>query len=239
MIYAYNNSAKDWILQQISQRVTAQKLRICDLACGTGAVWKQFLIAHPHVTYIGYDFNPVSISTAQELFRDVSNASFQLADVQKLQVEKHGFDIVTTLSSLEHVVRIDQFLQVLFSLLKQGGYAYINYDSGHFRSTRLKEKIMIPLGQLLARLGYEQLYMKHVSDRAVILLLERLGMRVLDVRKHNIEQMKHFTKAYGKDLMDESVIVAWQVFENALNASLSASQLDAVCGSTVITAERL
>lgn len=75
MIYVHNNPAKEWILHQVAKHAGSDQFRVCDFACGTGNVWKQFLLAHPHIEYVGFDFNERSIASAKGAFESVANAS--------------------------------------------------------------------------------------------------------------------------------------------------------------------
>lgn len=238
-IYSHNNPSKEWILHDIAKRAGSAPLHICDLACGSGSVWRDFLIDHPNITYHGADYDREAIELGQKKFVDVPNAHFVVADAQKMSDGVGTYDMLTAFSSLEHVVRIDKFLDTAFSMLKPGGIAYINYDDGHFTSRDIKERLMVPLSQILAKFGIEGPYMKRVKDFYVVRMLHERGARIIDIRKHNLASMKGFTKAYKTGLTHENVLHDWFAFENRLNEYCAPSQLSSIFGATVIIAEKL
>lgn len=237
-IYSHNNPAKEWILQDIAGRSLAGPTNVCDLACGSGSVWRHFLLDHPNVSYVGSDTDLIAVEKARRLFADVPNARFEIVDAQRPPAEQETYDIVTALSSLEHVVHIDKFLDTVFAVLKSGGVAYLNYDDGHFTSRDPKERLMVPVSQLLAKVGLEGPYMKRVADRDVIRWIEERGGKVLAVRKNNFSGLKGFAKQFAKGMMGEDVLHAWFDFENRLNNALTPSQLTPVMGATTIVMKK-
>jgi 2-polyprenyl-3-methyl-5-hydroxy-6-metoxy-1,4-benzoquinol methylase len=161
-----------------------------------------------------------------------------VADAQLPPSERASYDVVTALSSLEHVVHIDKFLDTVFAVLKPGGIAYLNYDDGHFTSHHVKERIMVPVSQVLAFFGIEGSYMKRVRDRDVVRMVHERGGRILDVRKHNLAAMKGFTKKFAKGEIGEGVIRDWLEFEHQLNERCAPSQLSAFLGATIIVVQK-
>jgi ubiquinone/menaquinone biosynthesis C-methylase UbiE len=237
-LFAPNNPSKDWIFRQLAERAASGPFVVCDLACGSGSMWRDFLLDYPAIRYVGSDTDAEAVAKAKKEFADVPNASFEVADAQKPRTDNLSYDVVTTLSALEHVVRIDKFLDTLFAILKPGGKAYLNYDNGHFHSKDLKERVMVPVSQALAKIGMEGPYMKEVRDSDVVRLIQERGARVLQVRKHILAGMKGFTKGYSDGRMPREVIEAWFAFEDRLNELLPAAQLAPMFGSTVIVAQK-
>ena len=97
---------------------------------------------------------------------------------------------------------------------------------------------MVPVSQALAKFGFEGPYMKEVDDAAVVKIIEKLGGKVLVVRKNNLAVMKKFTKQFAKGLMDESVLQSWFDFESRLNELVPSAQLSSVMGATIIVAQK-
>lgn len=237
-IYSPNNPAKEWIFRELAKRAAEGPFAVCDLACGSGSAWRGFLLDHPTVRYVGSDTDARAVAAAKKAFADVPNATFEVADAQKSRTDPASYDVVTALSALEHVVRIDKFLDTVFAILKPRGVAYLNYDDGHFHSRDVKERLMVPVSQLLAKVGVEGPYMKEVRDSDVVRMVGERGGRVIGIRKHNLAVMKGFTKAHAKGRMDDDVIDAWLAFENRLNDLLPAAQLTPILGATIVIAEK-
>lgn len=233
-----NNPAKEWIFRELAKRADQGAFSVCDLACGNGSVWYAFLKRYPNVTCLGLDTDKKAIADAQKKFADLRSATFRVVDVQTMKADTAAYDVVTTLSSLEHVVRIDKFLDSVFALLKPGGIAYLNYDDGHFHSHNVKERLMVPVSQLLAKIGIEGPYMKEVDDKEVIRLITERGGKILQIRKHNVPNLKKFTKGYAKGLMGEDVLEAWFAFENRLNELLPSEKLSSLLGATIIVMQK-
>jgi ubiquinone/menaquinone biosynthesis C-methylase UbiE len=229
-IISPGNSAKRWIFRQLATRTEKGSFSVCDLACGSGSAWHAFLKQHPVVSYVGFDTDKQAIATAQQSFADLPNARFRVADAQTLKEGIATFDVVTALSALEHVVRIDKFLDTVCSLLKPQGIAYVNYDNGHFHSSNIKERLMVPVSQALAKVGIEGPYMKEVDDAAVMKMITDRGASVLRIWKHNVPSLK----AFAKKVRSPDVLEAWFAFEDRLNEVATPEQLSSLMGSTTV-----
>lgn len=238
MIFSHNNPAKEWILQELARKAEQGPFSVCDLACGSGLVWPSFLRAYPNVRYVGKDTDIEAVERGRNAMKDIPNARLDITDAQIPPNEEGVYDVVTALSALEHVVRIDRFLDTTFRLLKPGGIAYLNYDDGHFTSHNIKERIMVPVSQVLAAFGIEGPYMKRVSDADVIRMIQERGGKVLAVRKNNLATLKGFTKAHKSGLMGDDVLREWFAFENRLNDLLAPAQLSKIFGATTVVMQK-
>ena len=238
MIFSPNNSAKEWIFRQLAARAEQGPFSVCDLACGSGSSWHDVLKAYPSIQYLGSDTDVEAVEKAKKIFADVPNARFEIADGQRARQDLASYDVVTTLSSLEHVVRIDKFLDTIFSVLKPGGIAYLNYDNGHFHSHDLKERLMVPVSQILAKFGIEGPYMKEVDDAYVVRLVKERGAEVLQVRRHLFHGMKGLMKGYRDGSIPSDALELWLLFEDRLNELLSAEKLAPMCGSSIVIAQK-
>lgn len=230
MIYQRGNAAKQWILEQIEERFAKNETRILDLGCGDGSKWPTFLNTHPLLTVTGIDIDRVAIA------RGISaNASTRLAlrvaDAQKPVTEQ--YDVVTAFSAIEHVVDRAAFLKTVWSALKPGGIAFLNYDDGHFRSSNIKERLMVPISQLLALVSIQGPYMKHVDDATFRKQAEAQGFSIVDFRKHNIASLKGFMKKQS----DEN-IAAWYAFEEQLGRLNNPEKLDKMMLSSTLVVQK-
>ncbi len=238
MIFSPNNSAKEWIFRQLATRAEQGPFSVCDFACGSGSTWYELLKAYPSIQYLGSDTDVEAVERAKKIFADIPNARFEIADGQRARTDLASYDVVTTLSSLEHVVRVDKFLDTIFSVLKPGGIAYLNYDNGHFHSHDLKERLMVPVSQILAKFGIEGPYMKEVFDEDVVRLVKERGVEVLQVRRHLFGGMKGLMKGYRDGSVPAEALEAWFAFEDRLNELLPAEKLALRSGSSVVVAQK-
>jgi len=216
----------------LHQRFGESSYRILDLGCGAASSWKTFLEKHPNVSYVGFDYDRAAVERGRREFAGVGNASLNFGDAQTLSSQGE-FEVVTAFSAIEHVVDRHAFLKTVFASLKSGGIAYLNYDDGHFRSHDLKERIMVPVSQLLAMVGIQGPYMKHVDDVEFKQQAEQAGFKFLYLRKHNLYPIKGFMRGASTEAVE-----AWYAFEERLNELYTPEQLDKVKWSTTLVIQK-
>lgn len=232
MIYVRNNAAKQWILQDLDLRFGQGSVRILDLGCGTGLVWKDFLVTHPNMHVVGIDIDQAALDQGKAAYGPSTQIELRTFDAQK-PFEQKDFDVVVALSALEHVVDHPAFLKTVWSSLKNGGVAYLNYDVGHFRSRDVKERLMVPVSQLLAKIGMEGPYMKQVDDQHFRTAVEAQGFVVKATMKHNLVTLKGFMRDANDDAIE-----AWYAFEAKLRDLFPPERLDKILWSTTVVAEK-
>jgi SAM-dependent methyltransferase len=239
VIYSPGNAAKQWILANIEKRFFDQRIRILDLACGTAWVWEQFIKAHPNVHVVGIDMDASAITEGKKKYEGASNIDLHVFDAQSFvndpnsELRATNYDFVVALSAIEHVVDREAFLKTVWDSLKPGGIAYLNYDAGHFRSRNIKERLMVPISQLLAVIGIERFYMKRVDDAVFRNLAEKQGFRLVETRKHNIATLKGFMKSASMEAIE-----SWYGFEERLGALYAPDALDRIMLSTTVVLEK-
>jgi len=236
MIYSPGNAAKQWILADIEKRFSDQPIRILDLACGTAWIWEKFISAHPNVRITGIDTDAAAITRGKEMYKEFPRIELTAGDAQTTTDSRPPtpeFDIVVALSAIEHVVDREAFLKTVWDALKPGGKAYLNYDVGHFRSRNIKERLMVPISQLLAIVGIERFYMKRVDDSLFKGMAEKLGFRLVQVRKHNLPALKGFMKSASLEAVE-----AWYGLEERLGDLYTPEELDRIMWSTTVVLEK-
>jgi SAM-dependent methyltransferase len=225
-IYEPGNAAKQAIFLQLAQGLGQESQRILDLACGDGHLWRVFLETHPQVSVVGLDSDAEAITRGKKHAQP--RLDLRVFDAQRT-FDGKLFDAVVAFSAIEHVVDRAAFLRTVWTALKPGGYAYLNYDVGHFRSRNLKERLMVPISQFLALFGIEGSYMKRVDDTLFLEQARVQGFSLQGVQKHNLHPLKGFFRG----ATDEKV-QAWIEFEQHLNALYSSDQLDRIMWSTTV-----
>lgn len=231
-IYTSGNAAKQWILNELHSRFGDSEFRVLDLGCGAASSWKTFLQMHPKASYLGFDYDRAALERGRTEFNGMANVFLKEGDAQTLLTE-NGMDIVTAFSAIEHVVDKPAFLKTVFTALKSGGVAYLNYDAGHFRSRNLKERLMVPVSQLLALIGIQGPFMKHVDDATFRSQAEQAGFSIIALRKHNVFPLKGFMKNASVE-----AVMAWYEFEERLNELYTPEQLDAIKWSTTLVLQK-
>lgn len=230
-IYERGNAAKQWMLQDIHQRYGDRTIRILDLAGGSGRIWQSFLASHPNVSVVSIDTDTAAIERGKKMYAGSSQMNLRIYDAQKPL--EGSFDLVTAMSAIEHVVDRPAFLKTAWTSLASGGYAYLNYDVGHFRSSSIKERLMVPMSQLLALFKIEGPYMKKVDDALFRSQAEVIGFRVITTKKHNLGSLKgHMRSA------TDAQLAVWFEMEDRMNEVFTPEQLDPIMFSTTLVLQK-
>lgn len=233
MLYSANNAAKQWILEELENRFQDAPSVILDLACGAGWIWEQYLMKHQQARVVGVDYDKQAIMEGKKRYGAHPRIELRVGNAQR-PVEADTYDAVVALSAIEHVVDRKAFLKAAHKALKRGGMAYLNYDAGHFRSKKLKERLMVPVSQFLAAMGLPGSYMKQVDDGVFRKQAEEAGFRVVDLRKHNIATLKGPLRGAPAEAID-----AWYDFEERLGAVMPPNALDHLMLSTTLVLQKV
>lgn len=232
MLYERGNAAKQWMLEELDRRFGQADVRALDLACGDGAKWSSFIDSHQTWRVIGADTDSQAIAAGKKMYEGRPQMELRVFDAQR-PVEEGTFDAAVAMSAIEHVVDRPAFLKTVWTALKPGGIALLNYDAGHFRSKNWKERLMVPASQILAAFGIEGPYMKRVDDAEFRRQAEAQGFRALTVRKHNLGGLKGFMRGAPDD-----AIRVWYGFEDRMGSLFPSERLDAIMWSTTLVLEK-
>ncbi|MFH1704824.1 MAG: class I SAM-dependent methyltransferase [Patescibacteria group bacterium] len=231
MIYERGNSAKQWIMAELDREFWNRPAQFLDLAGGSGRIWKTYLERHPMTKVFSVDFDRHAIAEGKKMYEGNEQIQLRVFDAQ--QPVEQVFDAVTAMSAIEHVVDRPAFLRTVWLSLKSGGKAYLNYDVGHFRSHDLKERLMVPISQLLALFHKEGSYMKKVDDALFCSQSLAQGFQVLGMMKHNLHPLKGFMRGASDESLNK-----WFEFEDSLNAQFVPDKLDRIMWSTTLILQK-
>lgn len=231
MIYERGNAAKQWIFEELDRIYGDRAYRVLDLAGGSGRIWKIFLESHKNIQITVIDTDERAIRQGQQMYQGNSQIELCVADAQRTM--KDQYDVIVAMSAIEHVVDRPAFLRTVWNALSSGGKAYLNYDDGHFRTRELRQRVMAPVSQLLAMIGIEGPYMKHVDDKAFRASAESLGFTIIGFRKHHLMPLKGFMRGASDEALSE-----WFSFENRLNQLFTPETLDEVMWSSTLVIQK-
>ncbi len=94
---------------------------ILDLGCGPG--WSSLLLARAGYEVVGADISERMIEIARERAeRDESTATFVVADMEEMKLDRSDFDSVLLFDSLHHCPGYSQVLRRAWEHLRPGGY---------------------------------------------------------------------------------------------------------------------
>jgi ubiquinone/menaquinone biosynthesis C-methylase UbiE len=72
------------------------RVRLLDVACGTGRTLRQLATAHPTLRFHGVDLSPYYVQAARRLLADVAEASLAVENAERLPYADATFDVVTS-----------------------------------------------------------------------------------------------------------------------------------------------
>lgn len=101
----------------------AERLRLLDVACGTGRTLHQLARAHPALRLYGVDLSPAYIRTARKRLADVAEISLAVENGEALPYADGTFDIVTSVYLFHELPRAHRrnVVRELYRVLKPGG----------------------------------------------------------------------------------------------------------------------
>lgn len=104
--------------------------KVLDAATGKGRYARWF--AKNHCRVVAVDINPEMISSAkQKALQEgcLSKIDFIVSDFENLKLEKHSFDVVSCMDSLDHMENLQQTIERLSYHLKPKNYLLITFVS--------------------------------------------------------------------------------------------------------------
>lgn len=226
-MYIKNNTSKQFIFDFID---STGFQNILDFACWTCSPWVDYLNKNKNINYYWIDYNANSINKAHQLLPERKD-NIILQDGQKnFDIWISKFDIVNTFSSLEHVVDKDLFIENMIWYIKDDWLLILNYDSGHFRTWKIKDKILNPISVLLSFFWIQKYYTKYVNENEVLSILKKYKITIIEKKYFNISALKWI----HKNISDEKILESWYNYELELNEYSDKSYLEKIFTSTVI-----
>lgn len=126
---------KAWIAESISDwsearfASTGQVTRLLDLGAGSGIGWTHVLDHSPYLDVTLWDANPTWFRSSSQ--RQLPERLRYAPSTQELEGQE--FDVVTSLSVVEHVHDVEAHLSLLKQFLATAGVGIVLWDDGHFR----------------------------------------------------------------------------------------------------------
>lgn len=220
--------SKRVLLARVEQIIQQQpNLQLLDLGCGKSLNFLPLIKQYPSFQYIGIEPHSGRCSAANTHLEPYANATI----IQSLAYGKGlptQFDVVVSLSVLEHVKHLSKFIKFAAAHTKAGGNNAHLYDLGHsLYPSSLQERIHAGLcsNALLWRLAPESKFTAYVSLKAVKKMHADHGLQVQEVTHYNMPNHVRALKSVQDQAEYDQLLEAVVTTETALNAAFSGTQL--------------
>lgn len=189
---AFRAGYKPELIERLFSDFAGTQARVLDLGCGTCANFADPLRRHPNIAYTGVEANPRLVARAQATVGDLANV--EVLEAFGETFSGSGYDLVITLSVLEHVKRLDDFLAVSVRAARSGGRVVHRYDLGHalFPST-WGERLRVAVARRIPALVPAQRFTTYPDLSAVLKRLRELGLHDIDVSQSQLPSLKKAT----------------------------------------------
>ena len=201
---------------------------ICDMGSGLSLNFLPILKKYPNITYVGIEPSEEHAKIARENLKQFKNARiYNLPGYLPVEDKSWGsFDLVISLSVLEHVKHIDRFLNNSVEAAKVGGRIVHRWDLGHaFYPSSIKERFQVWMGNNVPFLLPEKKFVCGILPEDVVLGLEISGCKVESVTYHQMNSHKKLFKLLPD--LDEKLkrdLIDWEFAVSDKVANLEVSE---------------
>ncbi|HEX7840797.1 MAG TPA: methyltransferase domain-containing protein [Kofleriaceae bacterium] len=105
----------------------AGKLRLLDVACGTGRTLHQLAVAHPELRLYGVDLSPAYVRLARRRLADVAEVALAVENAEAMPFADGAFDVVTSVYLFHELPRNTRrkVAREMFRIVRPGGTVVI------------------------------------------------------------------------------------------------------------------
>lgn len=224
---------KTCYLESLISSMGKDDLRILDMGSGTSKDWVELLKNHSNVHYTALEFDKKSIAKAKSLIGGFPNVTF-VSDFGENVVDtfQNQFDLVISLSVLEHVKHLDTFLKASIKAIKPNGTLVHRYDLGHaLHAERISERFKIFLCRHFPALMSSRNFTTHPDKKHIIQTLVENGIENIQVQQHQIPHLKRLVDILKRETAHQDLIRSVIGFEEDLysavqHAAMPSHQID-------------
>ena len=146
---------KDLIVKVIAPKMDV-KIKVLDVGCAKGFLVK--MLRENGFDSYGIDISEYALGSAPE---DVKSYLFKVdLEQDAIPFPDEFFEVVTSLSTFEHISNVEATLSEVYRVLRSGGYLIVNVPNPRIRSERLKPEHVTMLNkkewvEMITRYGYK------------------------------------------------------------------------------------
>jgi len=164
--------------------------RVLDLGCGSCANVVTALERHPNVRYTGVEQDRRSLAQAEAGLAHLGNAEVHWASGERFPGE--GYDLVMSLSVLEHVKHLSRFLRASVHAARPGGRLVHRYDLGHALHPATRgERVRVATAKRFPALVPASRFTTAPDLARIVGQLSILGVDGIEVKQGQMPSLKH------------------------------------------------
>lgn len=170
------------------------KLRLLEMGAGTSDAIVPTLKKYPGISYTAVEPSPTH-EKAKQTLKEFKNVTLIQSPAYELPFEEGSFDLVFSLSVLEHVKQLERFLAESVRVTKGGGYVIHRYDLGHaLTPSNTKERFQVFLGNNTPQVLPEHKFVCYVDPDDVAKSMEAKGVEIINTTYHQMPEHKDVTR---------------------------------------------
>jgi SAM-dependent methyltransferase len=180
---------KTALIDSLFSDFDGERARVLDLGCGTGVNFASALERHRNVSYTGVEQHRPTLARARDTIGHLPNV--ELYEGFGEGFRGCGFDLVMSLSVLEHVKHLDHFLAVSVEATREGGRIVHRYDLGHALSpATVGERLRVAVAKRVPALVPRARFTTYPNLEAIVSLLSALGVVAIEVTQSQMPSLK-------------------------------------------------
>lgn len=210
---------KEKLLGDIFLKYKNKNIKILDIGSGTSQNFIKILKENSGFHYTGIEYSEKSIKIAKKNLEDLNFRILRGFGENQETLEFESFDFIISLSVLEHVKHLDNFLENTSAYLKKGGKLIHRYDLGHaiYPSTK-REKLKVYLSNNFSFLISKKHFTCYPSLDNIKKKLFTLGIDDIKVTQHQMPSLKKsiniLSKLGNSDMLISEILnIEERVFE--------------------------
>ena len=206
---------KSEFLDSIFRKTKGKRIKVLDMGCGTSKNIPQLLREYPNILYTGVELDSSALSKARIFLKDFPEVTLidQYGEHLKSNYN-NNFDVTFSLSVLEHVKYLDNFLQTSIDVTKVGGKIIHRYDLGHaLHSKSLKERFKIILCKHSPFLIPASRFTTHPQSAQIADFFEKRNVEVSSITYSQIPCLKGLVNKLDWESQDQSLEVGRKIVE--------------------------
>lgn len=169
--------------------------KILEFGCGQARNLVPLLKKYPNLAYTGIEPNSNEAKIAKDVLNEFQNVKISNEFANEINLNENSYDVCFSLSVLEHVKRLDEFLSNSIKAVKPGGNIIHLYDLGHALYPKtIKEKIHVWLGNVLPFILPAKKFVRYVDLDEVCAIMKKHGTDIVGVTYHQMPNHKEFIK---------------------------------------------